>query len=59
MQSEHLMTQDRHSATAVSDRHVVQCYGEDTRSLIATVARFLGAGLQQGNGLVIIATRAQ
>jgi hypothetical protein len=53
------MTQDHCSAATDADRHVVQCHGEDTRELIANVARFLGAGLQQGDGIVIIATRAR
>ncbi|HEU4648036.1 MAG TPA: MEDS domain-containing protein [Gemmatimonadales bacterium] len=53
------MTQGHPAGTIDSDRHVVQCHGEDTRSLIANVARFLEAGFQQGEGLLLIGTRAR
>lgn len=45
------------AGTMHSDRHLVQCHGEDTRSLVANIAQFLEVGFQQGDGLLIIATR--
>ena len=36
--------------------HVVQLYGGDKRLLTRNVGRYLGEGLQQGHGLLVIAT---
>lgn len=36
-------------------KHVVQFYGDNDRALAANVARYLAAGLKQGDGLLMIA----
>ena len=39
-------------------KHVVQFYGRNDDALAANVSRYLGEGLQRGEGLVVIATAA-
>src|SRR5580698_9092957 len=39
-------------------KHVVQFYGRNDDALAVNVSRYLGEGLQRGEGLVVIATAA-
>jgi hypothetical protein len=46
------------AAESGSPKHSVQFYGRDDDALAANVSRYLGEGLQRGEGLVVIATAA-
>jgi hypothetical protein len=46
------------AATSGPPKHMVQFYGRNDDGLAANVSRYLGEGLQRGEGLVVIATAA-